>query len=124
MFVGFMYFSCSWLLEATHPNTAGHTPFHSPFELAFIQQGDRCPGCPNTVPINTAAYRAVLANTFTKMVLELMVKLSDMVMQIKAWAGMANGVKAKADKCMANADQVRCSTTGRHMKLAGLGVVS
>ena len=38
---------------------------------------------------------------------------------------MANGVKAKVDKGMANADQVRCdSTTGRHMKLAGLGVVS
>ena len=32
--------------------------------------------------------------------------------------------KAKAEKGMANADQVRCNTTGRHMKLAGLGVVS
>ena len=105
---------------------AGHTPSHSPFELAFIQQqGDRCPGCANAVPGNAAACRAVLANTFTKMVLAHMVKLSDMVMQIKAWAGMANGVKAKAEKGMANADQVRCSaTTGRHMKLAGLGVVS
>jgi len=34
------------------------------------------------------------------------------------------GVKAKASKGMANADQVRCDATGRHMKLAGLGVVS
>ena len=58
------------------------------------------------------------------MVLAHMVRLSDVARQIKAWAGMANGVKAKADKCMANADQVRCSTTGRHMKLAGLSVVS
>ena len=124
MFIGFIYFSCSWLLEATHPNTAGHTPSHSPFELTFIQQGDRCPGCINAVPGNAAACRAVLANTSTKMVLAHMVKLSDMARQIKAWAGMANGVKSKTDKGMANADQVRCGTTGRHMKLAGLGVAS
>ena len=58
------------------------------------------------------------------MVLVHMVRLSDMARQIKAWAGMANGVKAKAEKSMANADQVRCDATGRHMKLADLGVVS
>ena len=47
-----------------------------------------------------------------------------MVMQTKAWAGMANGAKAKASKGMTNADQVRCDAIGRHMKLAGLRVVS
>ena len=39
-----------------------------------------------------------------------------------------DGGKAKAGKAwhgMANADQARCSTrVGRHMKLAGLGLVS
>ena len=101
----------SWLLEATHTNTAGHTLSHSPFELAFIH--NKKPGCTKTVPDNAAASRAVLANTSTKMVLAHMVRLRDMARQMKAWAGMAN------------ADQVRCdSTTGRHMKLAGLGVVS
>ena len=71
LFVCFFFFS--WLREATHPNTAGHTPSHSPFELAFIQQGDRCPGCANAVPGNGAACRAVLANTCTKIVLAHMV---------------------------------------------------
>ncbi len=36
--------------------------------------------------------------TLSEMVLEHMVRLGDMVMQTKAWAGMANGVKAKAEK--------------------------
>ena len=32
------FFVFLWLLEATHPTTAGHTPSHSPFELAFINK--------------------------------------------------------------------------------------
>ena len=80
-------------------------------------------GLPNAVPGNTAACGAVLA-TLSQRWSWHMVRLGDMAMQIKAWGGMANGVKAKASKGMTNADQVRCDATGRHMKLAGLGVVS
>ena len=61
----------------------------------------------------------------SEMVLEHMVRLGDMALQIQAWGGMANGVRQRQKKKgMANADQVRRDATGRHMKLAGLGVVS
>ena len=69
-----------------------------PFELTFMQQqGDGCTGCANAVPDNAAACRAVLANTFRDGP-GAHGKGCDMVMQIKAWAGMANGVKEKAGK--------------------------
>ena len=63
--------------------------------------------------------------TLSEMVLEHMVRLNDMVMQTKAWQVWKTESRQRQEKHgMANADQVRCSTTGRHMKLAGLGVVS
>jgi len=34
----FFFLFLFWLLEATHPNTAGHSPSHRPFELPFMQQ--------------------------------------------------------------------------------------
>ena len=80
-------------------------------------------GLPNAVPGNAAACGAVLANTSTKMVLVHMVRLNDMVMQIKAWGGMANGVKAKAENGMANADQVRCNRSAHEAGRPRRGLV-
>ena len=54
-------------------------------------------GLLSAVPGNAAACRAVLANTFRDGP-GAHGKGCDMVMQIKAWAGMANGVKAKTGK--------------------------
>ena len=71
-----LFLSLPQLLEATHPNTAGHAPSHRPFEVFFMQK--RWPGCSmqslahgngngckNTKKDGVAAFRAVLA-THTK----------------------------------------------------------
>ena len=64
------------------------------------------PGCANAVPANAAACMAVLANTFTEMVLAHMVRLSN----------IARYGKWSQRKGMGNADQVSC---GRSAHEAG-----
>ena len=53
----------------------------SPVHLNWSLYNKEIYGLPNAVPGNAAACRAVLANTFTEMVLAHMVKLGDMAMQ-------------------------------------------
>ena len=56
------------LLEATHPNTAGHAPSHRPFEVAFMQEqgGSRLLNAANTHRAKPMKETQKRAGTFNK----------------------------------------------------------